>query len=398
MAKTKKVIRTKYLYRNSRRKKIRNTILFTLLVFLLIGIGYLVSQEWSKRFGSDAPSSSVPSIEIPSEDPSLTESSSLPESSEPAVIRAVVQAKRIPLADMQKTGDELTAYFAQIREAGYTAVCFDLKTTDGIITYNSENELAKQYGTISETPVDLDVLVKAAKDADLTPVAKLTALRDTTASHVSRENSFAYKTPDGPNWLDNSAANGGKSWLNPYMENARRYISGLCGEISQKGISIILLEDVIFPEKNTEDLNEVNPFTTREAILAQLMAEAQEAAGADAVVYEAFDVGQTAQKAAANGADYASMVTRLGYSNLAPMLDVAAVEANKQVICENAAIVTENGYDPAITAAEVISRLLIQTQTNAGEDAKLLPVVSEADFALLKNILEQSGINSYIIK
>lgn len=399
MAKPRKVIRTKYLYRNSRRKKVRNTIFFLLLIVILVGIGYLVSQEWSKRFGEGAPSSTVPPISIPSEDSPVSsgETVSDTESSQPEEVPLQLQMKQIPVADMNQSREQLVEEFAQLRQAGYTAVCFDLKDAEGTIHYNTENGLAREYGTVSETPADLDVLVSAAREAGITPVARLTALRDNKAAHVDRENSYAYRTPDGPNWLDNSMDLGGKAWLNPYMENTRLYLSGLCREISQKGIPVILLEDVIFPEKNTRDLNEVNPFTTREAILTQLVEEIQTAAGEETVVYWGYDLAATALQTTETYPDYAARIGAFGYSHLAPQIDLAAVEGQKAALCQSAGIQPGEEGVSSVTAVEVVSQLLEQTLAAQEGKAEVLPLLAEGDVSALQPVFAQYDLTSYMI-
>ena len=50
-------------------------------------------------------------------------------------------------------------------------------------------------------------------------------------------------------WLDNSAAMGGKAWLNPVNEYAQSYISDLAAEAVGKGVKQVILDCVQFPSR-----------------------------------------------------------------------------------------------------------------------------------------------------
>lgn len=348
MAKSKKVIRTKYLYRKSKKKKAVSFVLFMLLIVILVGVGYLVTREWSERFGANAPSSSIPPVSIPSEEVSSAVISSEEQSSTPvAPTRNDLAMRMITADEIRQAGEAgLPALLENARANGYNGVCFELKDTDGLLAYTSQNPFAIEYGSVGEGAVSLEALVKAAQDAGMTPSAKVTALRDNHSAHaVNYQNSFAYQTPDGANWLDNSPANGGRAWLNPYMENARNYISGLCGEISAAGIKSIILTDVCFPYKNTQHLNEVNPFTTREKVLGQMMNEAR-AAAEDALVYAEFTPRTLAEHQVEG-------IRELG-PYLAPRLDSAEAAEYEPVLREQIMLT-----DTPMTVSEVFGNLML---------------------------------------
>ena len=48
-------------------------------------------------------------------------------------------------------------------------------------------------------------------------------------------------------WLDNKASAGGSPWLNPYSDEAVRFIGDLIGEVQSMGFDHVLLENVQFP-------------------------------------------------------------------------------------------------------------------------------------------------------
>lgn len=387
MPRPRKVIRTKRIYKKRTRPKWFGTFFFILLLLLLVGLGYLVSREWAGRFGSASPSSAVSSETAgPASEPAVSSEtvSSREVSSEPAV-QTSVHAVTMSFADMLRVGEDLAAYLSEVKSAGYNAVAVDLKTDQGVITYLTANEAAAQFGAVSATPADLDALAAAVKAAGLTPVARISALKDPIAPHVSRGNSYGYQNSSEVNWLDDSVANGGKPWLNPYMENARKYIADLCAEAAGKGFQTILLTNVNFPTKNTTaSMGTLNEFTGREQILAQLVAECQAAAGS-VPVYNCYDLAW----AAADPARLTPYKTSAGPDQRrAPILNLDRIAANKQAICVNSGIVTEDGYNPDIAMEVILSGLLAEGD---------FPVIRRSDLPAVEPLLEGLGITSYLV-
>lgn len=372
MAKPRKVVRSKYMYKR-KTHKVRNTLLFLLLVLLLVGLGYILSREWSLRFGPGAqntssdPASSLPPVSEPA--------SSEPVSSEPAV-QAALNGYLLPQEDARKTGDSLKAALQAVKDAGYNAVVVELKTEEGVVTFDSGNALAQEWRAIAETPIALDAFVETARSLELTPVACISALKDPTA-HVRRGNSFGYGGDAGVNWLDGRADQGGKSWLNPYMENTRSYLSGLCGEAAARGFETILLTNVNFPTTpHQEKMGLLNETTTREGILNQLLEECRTAAvGAD--VCNVYDMAR-----------YASENAQPAGTLPAPAIDLDAVASGRKSICENYGIAGE----AELTPAEVVDGVLARTQPGG------LAVVRAADLPQVQAVLEKNGITEWIVR
>ena len=291
MSKPRKVVRGKRIYRGRSKRpgQILRGILFALLLVVLIGIGYIVCREWVKYFG---PGASQP------ESSAGTQTSSLPESSEESEPEAAAAVRGVTVSyeTAQMTGEELDSYLSQLRAQGYTHVFVELKNEDGEVLFQTDAEQAVAFGSTDANAFDAAVFTAAAQKAGLTPGAFITALRDPLVSHVRNENSFAYADQLGTNWLDSTPALGGKSWLNPYMENARTYIAELAGDAAQKGFELIVLTDVNFPTRNTAHMNTIETEPSRNVILGQMLDEVQQAAG-DVPVLNSIDLAQQLQAA-----------------------------------------------------------------------------------------------------
>lgn len=381
MAKQKKVIRSKYMYKK-RSHKGRNTVLFILLIVLLVGLGYILSREWSKRFGSDADLSSFPQS---SEESSRNESDNISNetSSEPAM-PVSVKAKLLPQVDMTKPAGELRELFQSYKDDGYGGVYIELKTSDGMVTFDTANEMAMQYGAVSAQPVALDNILSAAEDVGLIPIARISALKDPLAPHVSRSNSYAYENDTQYNWLDNEASLGGKPWLNPYMENARKYISDLCAEAASRGFELIILENVNFPTTPYYSrMGTIQETTTRAGILDQLLEECQSAAGAVPVISVVNPVDTVLYDMEGRG--FADVMAEREYADIAPLLNLDEFRNNALTIRDKL------GLSSTVATGEELVLAELDAALKQFAPEKLI-VVREADWALIESRINTENL------
>lgn len=287
MAKSRKIKRTTNLYkRRSVNKNAVSIVVFILIVGVFIFGGYIVGKEWNKRFG---PNKQTPpsSISLPSSTSPPTSSdnktSSDDATSSDSGVKPVFEAKFSKAISMPfdayvgKSDAQIAQFISGAKANGYDAVAVELKDEDGTIYYKSQNPMASEYSAVDKNAVDIDRIVAPIKAAGLVPIAQISALKDRTAPSVVRKNGYAYDDNFEINWWDNSAANGGKPWLNPYMDNTRKYVSELSKEAQTAGFEIISLTNVIFPDKNTNLMNVITETMSREDILKKVVTDVQEA-------------------------------------------------------------------------------------------------------------------------
>lgn len=395
MARPQKIIRTKRIYRKkSKAKSFFKGLLFVLLILALVGVGFIVSREWSERFGSDAQKPDISDIiSAPSGEQSSGVSSVTSEDEEEPipVSKSEINACYIDFSKLKANENNFDGYFKSLKEEGYNAVYIELKTVDGRVTFKTDNEFVVKYQSMIEGAVDIDSVVAAVLDNSMIPIAKITALRDPYCSHVDNENSFAYLDQLDVNWLDNRYDLGGKSWLNPYMEQARLYISSLSKEASDRGFKMIVLEDVIFPEKNTGKMNPVNPFTTRDKILSQVVAEAQVACGDTPVVRGINAVSEMIRREG----DYLSYAESFG-DKVAVYVDMESINEHKQIVCEKTKVLTDGQYDPQTKAEAIAEAILSQTKTR--DDKTIITIVKAEDKTALSEVITGLSNNSFILK
>ncbi len=122
----------------------------------------------------------------------------------------------------------------------------EAKGSDGLVCFKSENETALENGTVWSMSYDAAAAAKQIKAAGMRPAARIWAFRDPLLSAARRDLAVLYGNSEA-RWLDNSLNKGGKSWLNPCSEEARRYLIDLAVELTEAGFEEIFLTGLQFP-------------------------------------------------------------------------------------------------------------------------------------------------------
>lgn len=141
----------------------------------------------------------------------------------------------------------LAATLKTLAAAGYDGVIFDLKDLDGQVLYQSAVEAVTANEFQTAARYDLSAVLKTIREAGLTPVGRLYAFRDRTATKQLTDAAVKYSYSK-TNWLDNAASAGGKSWLNPNSTEAQDYILALLREATDAGLTQVVLDGIQFPE------------------------------------------------------------------------------------------------------------------------------------------------------
>ena len=192
-------------------------------------------------------SSAAASSEVTAEPAASSEvrADSEPES-EPAAPAGVIIEGSWGVLDAAAAKDEasLRAAARQLAQQGAAYAVVTLKDSAGNILYPSQ--VAAAAGSIEGASLDPALIASVLKENGLVPVAKLAAFRDPIAARTDRNMAIGY-TGQAYLWLDNKASAGGNPWLNPYSDEAVRFIGDLIGEVQSMGFDHVLLENVQFP-------------------------------------------------------------------------------------------------------------------------------------------------------
>ena len=142
--------------------------------------------------------------------------------------------------------DALEQKLAALAAEGYTGAVFTLKDADGLVLYRSALEDVTQNTAQTAARYDLKAVIETIEAAGLTPIGRIWAFDDHTASRRMPDAMVKYNYTE-TNWIHNDKEAGGHSWLNPVSSRAQEYILSLLREAADSGLSAILLEGVQFP-------------------------------------------------------------------------------------------------------------------------------------------------------
>jgi len=173
------------------------------------------------------------------------------------------------------------------KAAGADTVIIDVKTADSYIIYTDVGysktigASASEYAAIATTggidPLytarkDLYTVVSTIKASGLQAVARINCFMDCNAGRILKGAKTV--TADGSTWIDDSVANGGHSWLNPYSEAARTYNLTIVSDCAAAGFDAVIADFVQFPVGYSLGLIDYGPESltmTRTQILTQFM-------------------------------------------------------------------------------------------------------------------------------
>lgn len=192
------------------------------------------SQTDSQGTASSEPVSSVSEVSEPETSSQQEPSGQLPQD---GVWRAVDFAS-------VATPQAAAATAKQLKSEGVTHALITLKDTAGNIYYATAVPQAKER--ISATSLDAKAVAEAFLNEGIRPCAYLEAFRDAGAAYAMPEMAVSY-LDQGMLWLDTSRELGGKPWLNPYNEDACRYVLALAEEVAGLGYPDIVMGSVQFP-------------------------------------------------------------------------------------------------------------------------------------------------------
>lgn len=148
----------------------------------------------------------------------------------------VLRARRIAADNL--SADAITSAVSGL--APQSALVLELKTADGFLHYKSALQIADSYAVNGGE--DISAALAAAKEAGVWLVAELSTLEDTAMA--LRYAPAAMKSAGTGAALDMD----GQSWLDPYNDITRSYISSLMEELAGLGFDEILLSGLTFPD------------------------------------------------------------------------------------------------------------------------------------------------------
>lgn len=148
----------------------------------------------------------------------------------------------------EKMGDDeyIKDLIKEIKKKNANSVVIDFKTAEGRLCYTSLNENAIMA---SAALYDNDTVRRAIalfSQADIAVAGRIFCFSDSRLAEADGDVAVKYMGTE-VNWLDGSTDSGGNAWLNPYSKSVRDYVAAVAKEISNLGVSVVILEDLQFP-------------------------------------------------------------------------------------------------------------------------------------------------------
>ncbi len=210
-------------------KRLKQTA-FAAGCILLFCLGYFIMSVVMER-------NAMPPIAAPGENPVISENGVLPDISK---VNVKLHTKYIP-AEYLDGGVMMDAVIHDVAEGGYNAVLFDLKRENGTLAYPSSLTAAATYDAVASPGAEVEASIQMLLENNIIPLARIYCFSDPNASALDA--GIAVQNENGAVWTDSS----GKSWLNPYSDYAREYISAVVLEVEKLGVHNIVLDGLTFP-------------------------------------------------------------------------------------------------------------------------------------------------------
>lgn len=233
----------------------------------------------------------------------------------------------------------LDSVISELSQSGCNSVTFDLKRSEGSVGYKSALSTVDTYGAIAFPATDLKGSVEKLQAQDILAVGRIYCYLDNLVP--VKDSSAAVLNRDGIPYSDSK----GNTYLNPDSETAYRYIKDIIAECAQTGITVFVLDGVDLPDEISEGFNDGFDYLAKR-LYADL--------GTDIKLLKAVNVSLNQDAKAADGED--------------------------------------SDEEPSALENEISQKLSSEQDSN-----EIYYITAAADKTAVKEKLEESGIQSYIL-
>lgn len=307
----------------------------TLLCLLIIGVGYTAMDVFMMRNGMPVRYSDI----------------------EPDTQSSINEMK----LDLQCAFEEsismdgsviLDSVITELTQGAYNSVMFDIKREDGTIGYQSALATVDTYSAVSLAASDLKTSAQKLNEQDILAVGRVYCYLDNLVP--ARDRSAALLDSNGLPYTDSQ----GNTYLNPNSETVYKYIKDIIAEAADMGVTVFVLEGTDIPESAGEGY--ADGFET-------LAARLYEDIGTDIKLLEAVHIN-------ADDALRSSVQEET----------TAGEEAQEK-------------EEETAQAAENITAAVAELFSEELSTDRVYYVTTSLDIGEVKTILEESGIESFIL-
>lgn len=127
-----------------------------------------------------------------------------------------------------------------VEETELNAVVIDIKDDSGYITYQMDNDMAKEIGATTSCIYDMPKMLETLHEKGIYVIARIVTLKDPLLA--KKRPDLALKNKDGTLFKDNS----GLGWVNPYLPEVWEYLESICVKCVEDGFDEVNLDYIRF--------------------------------------------------------------------------------------------------------------------------------------------------------
>ncbi|NMA85171.1 MAG: putative glycoside hydrolase [Epulopiscium sp.] len=129
-----------------------------------------------------------------------------------------------------------------VNETELNAMVIDVKSDDGVITYQTEAPIAKSIGAGTNAIRDIYGLMEELRENNIFPIARIVAFKDPYLPEKRPD--LALKNPDGTVFREKGTK--GSAWVNPYHKEVWDYIIEIAKDAARVGFKEIQFDYIRF--------------------------------------------------------------------------------------------------------------------------------------------------------
>lgn len=179
--------------------------------------------------------------------------------------RTPVKAKGIYVTASRAERD-IDSLIELVDETELNTMVIDIKDDDGRITFEMDQETAREIGSVRRYISDIDGLVKKLKERGIYLIARIVAFKDPVLADAKPD--CALKNTDGTTFRDKD----GQAWVNPYNKEVWDYLVEVAKKAGEIGFDEVNFDYIRFSTdsgmKNVDFGKEAEEVTKIETITA----------------------------------------------------------------------------------------------------------------------------------
>lgn len=188
-------------------------------------------QEKTDASGNVIPSFAPVDVALAINEPDYSSVAANPAPNAPEIRAIFVSADEL-------TTDKITEYAARLISGN--ALILEVKTREGNLMWDSQCQIARDYGTFMSAQIDLRETVATLKANDIYLAAQISCCVD---SLLAARSDMGLIAQYGSPFRDDTG-----TWLDPYNMDVRGYIVDLARELYDMGFDEVILADVAHPD------------------------------------------------------------------------------------------------------------------------------------------------------